>query len=130
MIYKIVILSFVFAACSLPTDPMTPGEEITELERRGFEEARAKIAVDYKIMPSVLAKVRPEHFRWRMETDGFMKCYDYSGKEVDAVGCFDHRFRLIRWHEYYPWHIPHEAGHAILWAVGHRMWACYEHGCN
>jgi hypothetical protein len=68
-------------------------------------------------------KVTPEQFSWE-EIPGQFDCGFQSYKN----GCYSPTLRLIQWNTQTPTVIRHEAGHAILHALGNPWWRCYEHG--
>lgn len=65
----------------------------------------------------------PEDFDWT-ERRGLFSC----GDELDRAGCFwpnpQGRSR-IEWSADHPGVVRHEAGHAILYALGDPRWSCY-----
>lgn len=62
--------------------------------------------------------VWPDQFNWSVEMDAF----DCDGDEYPDNGCFNTLHRRITWNIQTPNVIRHEAGHAIMWKLGHPDW--------
>lgn len=104
--------------CQSISGPSDAYHSIIEAE---FAIAQEKVAREYTIQAWA---VSVGDFSWQRHNGPFM-----CGDEL-ANGCFHYPSRTITWNVQTPQVIRHEAGHALLYALGYYdKWRCYEHGC-
>lgn len=119
----VVILFALLIHCTLLDSPPTGiSMPVSDWIRLEWNIAQSIIATDWELDSAF--GVHPDRFKFE-EMPGPFKCGDMDL----AAGCYKSSSKTIQYDVNSPNVVRHEAGHAILHALGGN-WKCYQHMCN